>query len=106
MAADANGTYAVVWPRGEKSMEITPLAHRHASLEGKTIGFVWDYLFRGDEIFSILTEGLTERYPGVKFIDYSEFGSTHGGDEHAVIAALADKLKSQKVDAVISGMGC
>lgn len=106
MAAETNGNYAVVWPRGEKSMEITPLAGRHESLDGKTIGFVWDYLFRGDEIFSILMEGLAERYPGVKFIDYSEFGSTHGGDEHAVIAALADKLKSQKADAVISGMGC
>lgn len=106
MAGKASGSYAVVWPRGEKSMEITPLANRHASLDGKTIGFVWDYLFRGDEIFPVLMEGLAERNPGVKFIDYSEFGSTHGGDEHAVIAALADKLKSQHADAVISGMGC
>lgn len=106
MAQQSGESYAVVWPRGEKSMDITPLAGRHTSLEGKTIGFLWDYLFRGDEIFPALMEGLSARYPGVKFIDYSEYGSTHGGDEHDVIAALADKLKSQGANAVVSGMGC
>ena len=98
--------YSVVWPRGEKKQKITPLADRLDSLEGKTIAFVWDYLFRGDEIFPILEEGLKQRYPMIKFVNYDAFGSTHGGDEHEVIASLADKIKATRAEAVISGMGC
>ena len=99
-------SYSVVWPRGEKTQEIAPLAGRLDSLEGKTVGFLWDYLFRGDEIFPLLEEGLKERYPQIKFVNYDAFGSTHGGDEHAVIAGPADKIQSTGTDAIISGMGC
>jgi len=89
-----------------ENAEIAPLANRLDSLEGKTVGFVWDYLFRGDEIFPLLEEGLKQRYPKIKFVNYDAFGSTHGGDEHAVVAGLADKMKSTGTDAIISGMGC
>ena len=98
--------YSVVWPRGEQTQDIAPLATRRDSLEGKTVGFVWDYLFRGDEIFPVLEEGLKQRYPKIKFVSYDEFGSTHCGDEHAVIAGLSDKIKMTGTEAVISGMGC
>ena len=103
--ARENG-YAVVWPRGEKTVEVTPLAPRLESFEGKTVAFVWDYLFRGDEVFAVVEEGLRGRYGDLKFIGYEEFGSTHGGDEHTVIAGLAAKLKAVGADAVVSGMGC
>ena len=99
-------SYSVVWPRGERTQSITPLADRLDSLEGKTVGFVWDYLFRGDEIFPLLEEELKQRYPKIKFVNYDEFGSTHGGDEHKVIKGLAKKIKSTGTDAIISGMGC
>ena len=42
----------------------------------------------------------------MKFINWSEFGNTHGSDERKVVAALPEKLKALGVDAVISGMGC
>ena len=42
----------------------------------------------------------------MKFVDHDEFGSTHGDDEHQVLAELPAKLKAMKVDAVVSGMGC
>ena len=35
-----------------------------------------------------------------------DFGSTHGSDERAIVAALPQKFKEMGVDAVISGMGC
>ena len=38
------------------------------------------------KIFPLLEEGLKQRYPQINFVNYDEFGSTHGGDEHAVIA--------------------
>ena len=57
------GTYAVVWPRSEKSVTVKPLAPRLATLEGKTVAFLWDYLFRGDEIWPILSEAWRSAFP-------------------------------------------
>ena len=99
-------TYAVVWPRAEKTVEPKPLAPRLGDLAGKKIAFVWDYMFRGDEIFPLLQEGLSQRYPRVSFVSYDEFGSTHGDRERQVLAEMPAKLKALGVDAVISGMGC
>ena len=98
--------YAALWPRGEKTVEIAPLAPRLDTLEGKTVAFLWDYLFRGDEIFPILENELSAAYPDMKFVGYSTFGSTHGASEGQIIADLPTTLADNKVDAVISGMGC
>lgn len=96
----------VVWPRGRKIGEVRDLAPRLAGLDGKTIGELWDDLFRGDEIFPLLEAELGRRFPGVRFVRYDAFGSTHGADEQRVLAELPDKLRRYDVDAVISGMGC
>jgi hypothetical protein len=104
--SNSEGSYAVYWPRGQRTLEVQPVASRLDSLDGKTIAFLWDYLFRGDEIFAMLRRELQARFSGIKFIDYDEFGSTHGEDERKIYAALPDQLKALKVDAVISGMGC
>ena len=101
-----NERYSVFWPRGEKTVQVQPVSERLQSLEGKTVAFLWDYLFRGDEIFTMLEKALPERFSNMRFIGYEEFGSTHGQDEHEVLAALPEKLKALKIDAVISGMGC
>jgi hypothetical protein len=98
--------HEVFWPRGTKTVSYQPVSPRLPSLEGKTVAFLWDYLFRGDEIFPMIERGLSERYPGIRFVGYETFGSTHGEDEHAILAALPDKLRNLKVDAIISGMGC
>ena len=66
--------HAVVWPRAEKEAVLRPLAPRLDSLEGKTVAQLWDYLFRGDEIFPMLEEALSERYPGIRFVSYDTFG--------------------------------
>jgi hypothetical protein len=98
--------YNVVWPRSSKTVDVKRLAPRLKSLEGATVAFLWDYLFRGDEIWPVLSDELAARYPGMHFIGFEEFGSTHGDEEHEVLAALPDKLKALHVDAVVSGMGC
>jgi len=104
--SDGREIYRVVWPRGTKVVEAADVAPRLSTLEGKTIGQLWDDLFRGDEIFPILEEELLRRFPGVRFVRYDAFGSTHGRDEQRVLAELPDKLKRLEVDAVISGMAC
>lgn len=106
MAGRNSSEYAVVWPRSAKAVEIKPLAKRLDTMDGKTVAFLWDDLFRGDEIWPILKQELSTRYGGLKFIDHDAFGSTHGDEEHRVLAELPGKIKSMKVDAVVSGMGC
>jgi hypothetical protein len=99
-------TYSVHWPRALRTQAVEPVAPRIDGLSGKVVAFVWDYLFRGDEIFAMLRRELTQRFPDIRFIGHEEFGSTHGSDEREVLARLPEKLKALKVDAVISGMGC
>lgn len=102
----AHAQYAALWPRSPRQTKVKPLAKRLDTLEGKTIAWVWDYVFRGNEVFEQLEASLVAQYPGTKFIHWSEFGNTHGSDERKVVAALPCKLKALGVDAVVSGMGC
>ncbi len=97
--------YEVFWPGGPSAVNPVPSALR-ADLTGKRIGILWDYVFRGEEIFPILEKSISKRYKNVEFISYANFGSTFGGEEHAVLAALPERLKFLKIDAVISGIGC
>lgn len=101
-----DGYYEVFWPRAPRQMRTKPLAPRLASIQGKTVAQIWDYLFKGDEVFELLEEGLRARFPGVRFVSWREFGSTHGGEERAALAALPQRFKELGVDAVISGMAC
>jgi hypothetical protein len=104
--ASNDGYYEVYWPRSPRQVSLLPLAKRLDTLNGKTIAQLWDYLFRGDEIFVLLEEEIKKRYPGVKFVSWRDFGNTHGYEERDVVAALPKRFKELGVDAVISGMGC
>jgi hypothetical protein len=101
-----DGYYEALWPRSPRQAKTRPLSARLGTFEGRKIAWVWDYLFRGDEVFAALEDGIRARFPGAQFIDWREFGNTHGSDERAVVAALGAKLKSLGADAVVSGMGC
>jgi len=98
--------YEAVWPSSPQGVPASDLAPRLDSLEGKRVGFLWDYLFRGDELFPVLDKELVQRYPGLEIVGYEEFGNTHGADEADVIAGLGEALRSRQVDAVVSGVGC
>ena len=94
-----------LWPGGASAVPAVPAAARPGTLEGKRIGFLWDAMFRGDEIFPLLETELKARFPGTTFVGYDAFGSTFGRDEHAVLAALPERLAELGVDAVVSGIG-
>jgi hypothetical protein len=70
------------------------------------VAFLWDYLFRGDELFPVLEKELVNRYDRIEIVGYEEFGNLHGADEKARIERLPDDLRDRGVDAVVSGMGC
>lgn len=104
--SNSDGNYEVYWPLSPRQSRIKALAPRLDTLAGKKIALLWDYLFRGDEVFAVIAETLTARFPGVTFVSWNEFGNTHGNDERAVVAALPERFEALGVDAAISGMGC
>jgi len=99
-------TFEVVWPKSPRGVQTRPLADRLDTLNGKRVAFLWDHLFRGDEIFPAVEAELIERFPGVEIVGYDVFGNTHGGDEKEMVAGLPNGLSSRHIDAVVSAMGC
>ena len=91
--------YEVFWPGGPSAVHTVPAAPR-SDLTGKRIGFLWDYVFRGEEIFPILEKSISKRYKNVEFVSYENFGSTFGGDEHAALNALPRLLKKLEIDII------
>jgi hypothetical protein len=99
--------YEVLWPRGsKKTVAGIGCAQRVASLDGMTIGELWNGVFRGDSIFPMIEHELKQRYPNIRFVHYNEFGFTGGGEGAKVVAALPAKLQQRPCDAIISGVGC
>ena len=101
-----DGYYEVLWPRAERQVKRKTLATRLDSLEGKTVAQLWDFIFRGDEVFDALEGGLKARYPGINFISWRDFGNMHGREERQIVAGLPQRMKELGVDAVISAMAC
>lgn len=99
----------VVSPAGLAAVKVTGIARRLPDLNGKTVGEVWNGVFKGDVTFPIIRRLLKERYPGVKVIPYTEFYHLPGSDvpEHQrelarqIVAAAREK----GCDALISGNG-
>jgi hypothetical protein len=98
--------FDVVWPRGSKTVSVTSLAPRLGTLDGAVVGELWDYLFRGDEIFPALREELRSRFPDIRFVEYPTFGPTHGAEEHDSISRLPERVAEHGVQAVVSGLAC
>lgn len=101
-----DGMYDVVWPSGQRMHDGKGLAKRLDSLEGKRVAELWDWVFKGDQMFEIWERELSERYSDIEFISWKEFGEIHGANEHQVLAELPQKLKEMEIDAVICGVGC
>ncbi|MBI2910241.1 MAG: hypothetical protein HYX92_21575 [Chloroflexi bacterium] len=97
--------YEVVWPLGASMYNPQATAREVTDLSGKTVCQLWDWVFRGNEIFPAVAEILSKRYPGIKFVHYDVFGNTHSPKEREIVAHLPEMLRDQGCDAVISGVG-
>ena len=97
--------YEVVWPLGKPAYAARAPNPRVADLSNKVVAELWDYLFRGEEIFPILREELSKRFPGIRFVGYDTFGNLHGPIQRELSAKVPALLKEHQVDAVISGIG-
>ncbi len=102
--------YEVVSPLGEPVTKIITMASRLESLEGKTIGEIWNGGFRGDETFPMIERMLRERYHAVRLIPFTEFSlvtiaSLHPEKKEKTLETLRAELKEKGCDAVITGNG-
>ena len=100
---------SVISPIGGETVGTTGLAPRLESLNGRTVGEIWNEDFKGDVMFPAYRELLKARYPDVKFVPYTEL--PHGvlkgtpAYQREVLADIARALREKKIDAVISGNG-
>jgi len=97
--------YLALSPLGAQARRATHATEGLSSLNGTTIGQLWNHMFRGDEVFGMAREGLRHQFPTLRFLDHREFGNIHGPDEVQVISALPRLLKEKGCSGVISGIG-
>ena len=105
MTTSGEPAYDVVWPLGPSAATAGTMAPRPDNLDGKVVGELWDYLFKGEEIFPLIRTSLRARYPDISFVPYDTLGSIHGRDEAELAASLPDQLRAHGVDAVITAIG-
>jgi len=62
-ATENDGYFEAYWPRAARQIRIDLLARRLDTLAGKKIAFLWDFLFRGDQIFTLRRRNWPRVFP-------------------------------------------
>jgi hypothetical protein len=96
-------------PEGLDAVRLTHAAPRLTTLHRKRVGEIWNGVFKGDLTFPIIRELLSEKFPGIEVVPYTEFPHAAGSDNPARQRELAREIallaKEKHCDAVISGNG-
>jgi hypothetical protein len=99
----------VLSPEGLARSGIINASKSLDTLNGKTIGEVYNNHFKGEQMFRAYRRLLKERYPGVKIIPYDQFPIVYvGGDpisQKQTAKDIARLAKEWEVDAIITGNG-
>ena len=99
----------VVSPVGFDVVKPGGSAPRIDNLDGKTVGEVWNGVFKGDFTFPLIRKLLQAKYPRLKVIPYTEFPHVPGSDnptrQRELARQIAVAAKEQGCDAIISGNG-
>src|SRR3977135_1376665 len=93
----------VLWPLARSTEKGVAMNARFADNKAKRIGFIWDYVFRGDHMFPLIQAGLAENFAVSESVPSTAFGNAHGHDEREMLAALPQRLREERVDAVVVG---
>lgn len=100
---------SVVSPAGLEAVEAKLSSPRLDDLNGKTVGEIWNGVFKGDTTFPIIRKLLKNRYPRLSIIPYTEFphlpGSDHPKEQRERARQLAALAREKGCVAVISGNG-
>lgn len=106
--ADREPTFDVVSPLGRHGgLAPQALAARLPDLTGRRVAFVWDHVFKGEEMFAHFAAEAGRRYEGVEFVPHPTFGNIHGTsvEEHDAVEQLPSRLREHRIDAAIVGVG-
>ena len=99
----------VISPEGLPLGVTRNLSQHIDTLEGKTIGEVYNNHFKGELMFQTYRRLFKEKYKGVKIIPFTEFPIVYvGGDAESqkkIAKEIADLAKLKGVDAIITGNG-
>jgi hypothetical protein len=99
----------VISPEG-LPLAVTKSISRHLdTLEGKTIGEVYNNHFKGELMFHTYRRLVKNKFRGVKIIPYDEFPTVYvGGDpasQKRIAREIAAIAKDKGCDAIITGNG-
>lgn len=104
-----NGKMGVVSPAGLQLRAIGAVSPHLDTLEGKTIGEIYNNHFKGEFMFQTYRRLFKERFPGIKIIPYDQFPIVYvGGDpasQKKTAKEIARLATEWGVDALISGNG-
>ena len=96
-------------PVGQPRAQTNGIAQRLDSLEGKTIGEVYNHHFKGDQMFGLYRELLKQRYPGIRIVPYTDLPASFVGGDPATHRRVAQEVaalaKEKGCDALITGNG-
>ena len=100
---------SVISPEGLPLGATKNIARHLDTLDGKTIGEVYNNHFKGELMFQTYRRLFREKFKGVKIIPFTEFPIVYvGGDAESqkkIAKEIADLAKLNGVDAIIPGNG-
>ena len=99
----------VISPEGLPLGTTKNIAPHLGTLDGKTIGEVYNNHFKGELMFETYRRLFREKYKNVKIIPFTEFPIVYvGGDAESqkkIAKEIAALAKEKGVDAIITGNG-
>ena len=102
-------TFAVLSPQGLPLGTTRNIAPHLDTLDGKTIGEVYNNHFKGELMFETYRRLLRAKYKNVKIVPFDEFPIVYvGGDAESqkrIAKEIAALAKEKGVDAIITGNG-
>ena len=102
-----NGKMGVISPEGLQLRAAGAVSRHLDTLEGKTIGEVYNNHFKGELMFQTYRRLFKERFPGVKIVPYDQFPIVYVGGDPASQKKTAKEIavlaRERGVDALISG---
>jgi len=99
-------SFEVVHPVSRRPVVAMTSTAGLSGLAGKKIALVWDYLFRGDDVFRLVKERFQAERPGVEFVDHDAFGDIGDiGGQDELLDQLPGRLREMGVDAAIVATG-
>jgi len=99
--------YEVLSPLAPRVTDEVGEHERPDSLAGRRVAYLWDELFRGPEMFDVITDVARECHGDVEVVGWEEFGNFHASaaEERRVLEALPALLRTHRVDLVVAAVG-